>query len=204
MIFHAEDRIGTKLAMEAFLQSERSLGEAMMEIEKRRALIGEVARRADAAHWIPHELRAMRNAAVHQQELTVEDDVDQPLSKPLVVDAEKNLEAIEPAKADQQDFMEQYSPEAESEHRDLASRPAHPPGTRMMEIAEAVFSVQDVELVFEPLVVDYRMQMDEAVRAGDIAKQYALRAEYRKRFVYAIVQVAWSVLARVFQAIRGS
>ncbi len=204
MIFHAGDRIGVKLAMDGFLRGDRSLRAAMMEIEKRKILIEEVAKQTRADRWIAHELRAMRNVAVHEQELTVEDDVDQPLLKPLIVDVKKNLDAIDRSNADQQDFMEHYRPGAEAEHLNVATRPAHPPGMRMMGIAEAVFSVQDVELVFEPLVVDYRMEMNEALCAGDIANQYALRAEYRTRFVYAIVQVAWSVFTRVFHAIRRS
>lgn len=173
--FDARDRVGVKFAMEAFLQNDRPLREAMADIEKHRAMIKAIKERELTARAIERRTKILRNMEVHQLKLDVSSDVDQPLSK-LAVDVQKNLEA-----------------------------PAVPPtvyGERMMGLVEAIFSAQHIEHVFEPFVTDYRMEMEAA--AGDPEKVRAIQALYRKQFVLAFLGAAWAAFCGLFNTLRRS
>jgi hypothetical protein len=202
--FDARDRVGVKLAMEAFLQNDRPLREAMADIKNHRAIIKAIEERELTARAIERRTKVLRNVEVHQLELDVSGDVDQPLSK-LVVDVQKNLELMQQAKADQEDSLRTCEEHAPPEATDAPLVPAVPPtvyGERMMGLVEAIFSAQHIEHVFEPFVTDYRMEMEAA--AGDLEKMRAIQALYRKQFALAVLGAAWAAFLRLFQVLRRS
>ena len=195
----SRDRTGVQQALDAFRQNERPLREAMADIEKRRTMIELVKEREATASEVENAHRVLRNVSAHWVDHSVEDGVDQPLSKPLVVDVEKNLDAIQRAKVDQEDFL------AESEAPNAPTEPAAPPtvyGDRMMGFADVFFSAEDLERVFEPFVTDYRMEMGAA--AGNPEKMREIQTLYRKQFALAVLGAAWATFCRLFSALRRS
>ncbi len=178
--------------------AKSALRETMADIEKRRILIEVIQERGATAKAVETQVRVLRNVAAHQLDLSVEDDVDQLISKPLVVDVEKNLEAIRRTKVDQEDFHRAYEESAKAE----APTPPTVYGEHMMGFADVFFSSQDLERVFEPFVTDYRMEMEAA--AGEPAKMLEIQKLYRKQFALAVLGTIWTAFCRLFNALRRS
>jgi len=77
-----------------------------------------------------------------------------------------------------------------------------PPGSNMLTVARQIFSTEQVEEVFEPLVADYQYEyFKEMHRGADRRTLAAFDRQYGLRYVWAIVRELGPVIWRVIVAI---
>lgn len=82
---------------------------------------------------------------------------------------------------------------------------AMPPGIKMTDWAEIIFSKKTVERVFEPLVADYQKDHIEALASG--ARKMVLRGimlRYWAAYILAFLYEIFSQIGRLIKAIRGA
>jgi hypothetical protein len=79
------------------------------------------------------------------------------------------------------------------------------PGTRMLEFSTILFSRRARDLVVEPIIADYRIDMDEALAQGAGKwKLRAIQAHYWIAYIVGFLDEVLPVLGRLWRALRGS
>jgi hypothetical protein len=80
-----------------------------------------------------------------------------------------------------------------------------PPGATLLAWAQAWCSAKTVELVFEPIIADYRHEIFEALRHGwSNGAIRAIHVRYRFSFYEAIVRTIVGMVGRIIKAAKGA
>ncbi len=80
-----------------------------------------------------------------------------------------------------------------------------PPGFRMMAVASVLFNPRTVELIFEPIVADYRYEIFEAITANrSNGRLRVIRTQYWVGFIAAVALQILGGIGRLVKALKGA
>lgn len=103
----------------------------------------------------------------------------------------------------EQEYLKRFpQPEMEDEPEALAPTVTH--GERMLDFSSILFSCRARELVVEPIISDYQLDMQEALAAGASTwKLRAIQARYWLAYIVGFLDEVLPVVGRLWRALGG-